>query len=65
VGNDTDISEVHAAPVFRVDRAACTSGMLATFPTATRCNNPRTELTSVINHCESLKSVIDKWLLIM
>jgi hypothetical protein len=30
----------------------------ATYPTTTRCNNPRTELTKVTKHCESLKSVI-------
>jgi hypothetical protein len=38
--------------------AACSSEMVATLSTATWCgNNPRTELTSIINHHESLKSV--------
>jgi hypothetical protein len=30
--------------------------MSATPPTTTWYNNPRTELTSIISHCESLKS---------
>jgi hypothetical protein len=37
--------------------AACTSKTLAISPTSTRCNNPRTELISTINHHESLKSI--------
>lgn len=36
---------------------ACTSETSETSPTTTRCNNPSTELTSIINHRDSLKSV--------
>jgi hypothetical protein len=38
--------------------AACASETSATSPITTWCNNPRTELTSIIIHHESLKSVI-------
>jgi hypothetical protein len=37
--------------------AACTSETSATSATTTLCNNPRTESASIINHCESLRSV--------
>jgi hypothetical protein len=37
---------------------ACTSETLAACPTATQCNNPRTELIPISNDCESQKSVI-------
>lgn len=35
--------------------AACTSETSAISPTCTWCSNPRTELASVINRCESLQ----------
>jgi hypothetical protein len=56
VGDVANISNVHAASTFRVE--TCTSEMSATLPTTTWCNNPRTELSSIINHSESLKSVV-------
>jgi hypothetical protein len=37
---------------------ACTVETWATSPTSTRCNNPKTELTSIINPRERLKSAI-------
>jgi hypothetical protein len=36
----------------------CVPPKRQTLPTSTWHNNPRTELTSIINHCESLKSVM-------
>jgi hypothetical protein len=38
--------------------AAHTSKTLATLATSTWCNHPRTELSSEVNHGESLKSVM-------
>jgi hypothetical protein len=37
--------------------AACTSEMSATPTTTTRFSNPTTEITSIINYRESLKSI--------
>jgi hypothetical protein len=39
-------------------RTACTSKLSAVLPTSIHCKNLRMELTSIINHRESLKSVI-------
>jgi hypothetical protein len=52
VGDVVDVSEVHASAM----EAARTSEKSEASHTTTRCNNPRTELTSVINHLEILKS---------
>jgi hypothetical protein len=56
--------ELHAASMFNVNvtftlkmEAACTSEIPAMSPTTTQFKNPRTELTSIINHCEGLKSI--------
>jgi hypothetical protein len=56
VGDVADVSEVHDASISR--GAACTSETSATLPTTIQCNNPRTDLTSIIKHRESLKSAI-------
>jgi hypothetical protein len=38
--------------------AACTFEMSKTSPTTTWCSKSKTELASIINYCESLKSLI-------
>jgi hypothetical protein len=55
VGDATDVSEVHAAQ--GRPWVVCTFKTLVTSPISTRCNNLKTELTTIINHSESLKSV--------
>jgi hypothetical protein len=55
VGDVDDISEVHAALKMK---AACNSETLAKLPKVVQCNNPKAELTSIIDHCGSLKPVI-------
>jgi hypothetical protein len=52
MGDVADLSGVHASAI----EVACTSGKSAS-DTATRCNDPRIELTSIINHLEIPKSV--------
>jgi hypothetical protein len=49
VGDVADLSEEHAVYTFETSAISCTS---------IRCNNPRTKLISITNHCESRKSVI-------
>jgi hypothetical protein len=52
MGDVANVSEVHTASIFRV--ATCTSKMSTTI----WCNNQRTELTPLTEHCGSLKSII-------
>jgi hypothetical protein len=59
IGDVAGVSEAHIFSLFRVDPedgAAFTSATSATWPTTGWCNNPRTELTSVVHHRECLKS---------
>jgi hypothetical protein len=61
VGDVADVSEVHAASILRLTlkiEASCTPETSAISPTTTRCNNVRTELTSIINQHENLKSAL-------
>jgi hypothetical protein len=55
VGGDDDISEVHAALKME---AACNSETLAELPTDVQCSNAKAELTSMIDHCGCVSSVI-------
>jgi hypothetical protein len=54
VGDD-DISEVYATLKME---AAYNSETLAELPADLQSNNPKAELTSIIDHCGSLNSVI-------
>jgi hypothetical protein len=53
-----DVRNVRHTYTLKMD-AAYSSQTSAESPTTTRHNNSRTELTSIINHRESLKSVIN------
>jgi uncharacterized membrane protein len=52
VGDVVDVSEVHVSAM----EEACTSEKSEASHTTTWCNSRRTELTSVLNHLEILKS---------
>jgi hypothetical protein len=66
--NVAKVSKADTASTFRVNgcwhtqtlkmEAACISESSATLATSTQCNYLRTELTSIVKHCESLKSII-------
>jgi hypothetical protein len=68
MGNIAKVSKADTASTFRVEgfwhtqtlkmEAACISETSATLATFTQCNYPRTELTSIVKHCECLKSII-------
>jgi hypothetical protein len=61
VGDFVYFSELHVVFIFRFepeDGDRCISKISATMPTITCCNNPRTELTSIINYHDILISVI-------
>jgi hypothetical protein len=61
VGSVTNISEVHTASHFKVEvEVACTSATFSTMPISTRCKLSKAQLTSQVNHCETLKSVVTK-----
>jgi hypothetical protein len=47
----------HVSPFIHKDGEKCTCETLATSPTTTRCYNPSTELTPIINHQENIAVV--------
>jgi hypothetical protein len=51
-------TEVHLHTSTLKMEAGCTTETSATSPTTARCNSPRTELISMISHCESRVSAI-------
>jgi hypothetical protein len=47
--------------IFGVSESSCGSETWTTLPTSTRRQSQRADLTSLINHCESLKAVKKIW----
>jgi hypothetical protein len=61
VGSVVNVLEVHTASIFKViPEAICTSETQAKQPTSTKCKCTTTNSASIMNHLESLKSIIQQ-----